>query len=242
MSPPFPVSPPTNIHNCTVNRRFATSHTLSLRNVVLVLLTRLHPIAYTVLHVSFLLLSNITNHAHLPAPSGGTNDELAAALAAVAEEEARIPLVSELEEPGGKWLSQVGRRRRGAGGRGVGWGGVGGLDRGTCPLGVCVLPSVCRCTVPAVWGWGGKSSARVYGSCGHTTSGHATTRTRTCHPWALTQLHGLDASRASMCVGMTAATCMHACTLPRTGRVAGPAVRLEHTDGERAGLQVGAGV
>ncbi|KAG2428715.1 hypothetical protein HXX76_011419 [Chlamydomonas incerta] len=39
-------------------------------------------------------------------PSGGTNEELAAALAAVAEEESRIPLVSELDEPGGKWLSQ----------------------------------------------------------------------------------------------------------------------------------------
>ncbi|KAG2449650.1 hypothetical protein HYH02_005182 [Chlamydomonas schloesseri] len=39
-------------------------------------------------------------------PSGGANEELAAALAAVAEEESRIPLVSELDEPGGKWLSQ----------------------------------------------------------------------------------------------------------------------------------------
>ncbi|KAG2491183.1 hypothetical protein HYH03_010394 [Edaphochlamys debaryana] len=37
---------------------------------------------------------------------GGTNPDLAAALAMAVAEEARIPLVPELEEPGGKWLSQ----------------------------------------------------------------------------------------------------------------------------------------
>ncbi len=40
-------------------------------------------------------------------PGGAANADFATALSAAVAEEGRIPLVPELEEPGGKWLSQV---------------------------------------------------------------------------------------------------------------------------------------